>query len=361
MYNMYGPWDGHRRTGRTAAAAALPAGRKVVHPMPAYWLELSVRAAPEMVEAVSEVMGRHVQGGVAIEEPYRLLDDGQAHEPLLGAPAVVRCYVPADADGEEQRARIEEGLWHLRQIAGAFASLGVEGEIGPLEARRIAEEDWANAWKEHFHVLHLGRRTVIKPSWRDYEPQGDEVIVELDPGMAFGTGLHPTTRNCLRLLEEIIRPGDRVLDVGTGSGILAIAALKLGAARVLALDVSAVAVEATRANAAANGEIDRIEVRLATLEGAAGEPYFPLPPNSAVLGAEVGTYDVVVANIIARVIGQLAPALVRAVRPGGTLIASGIIEERRAEAEGPLRAAGLTDVRAVVEGDWVTLAGRRGT
>jgi ribosomal protein L11 methyltransferase len=324
--------------------------------MPEYWLELSVRAAPEMVEAVSEVMGRYVQGGVAIEEPYRLLDDGQVHVPIPNAPATVRCYVPADAAGEEARARIEEGLWHLRQIAGA---LGATGEIGPMEAQQIAEEDWANAWKEHFYVLHLGNRTVIKPSWRDYDPQPHEVVVELDPGMAFGTGLHPTTRTCLLALEDVIRPGDRILDVGTGSGILAIAALRLGATSVLALDVSQVAVEATRTNAEVNDVADRMQVHLATLEGAAGEPYFPLPPAVAVLGAEVGVYDVVVANIIARVIAQLAPALVRATCPGGTLIASGIIAERRAEAEEPLRAAGLVDIREIIEGDWVTLVGRR--
>jgi ribosomal protein L11 methyltransferase len=179
--------------------------------------------------------------------------------------------------------------------------------------------------------------------------------------MAFGTGLHPTTRTCLLLLEEVLRPGDRILDVGSGSGILSLAALKLGAAHVLALDVSGAAVEATQANAAANGMAERLEARLATLEGAAGEPYFPLPPNVTLLGPEVGAYDIVVANIIARVIAQLAPALARAVRHGGTLIASGIIEERRAEAEAPLRAAGFVDIRARIEGDWVTLAGTRPT
>ncbi len=320
--------------------------------MPAYWLELSVSAAPETVESISELMGRYVSGGVAIEEPYSLLDDGQVHVPVPGAPVTMRVYVPDDAAGEEARARIEEGLWHLRQI--------MEGSIGELEQRRLAEKDWANAWKEHYHVLHLGRRTVIKPSWRDYAPQGDEIVVELDPGMAFGTGLHPTTRNCLLALEDTLRPGDRVLDVGTGSGILAIAALKLGAASVLALDVSGVAVEAARANAAINGVDAQMETRLATLEGAAGEPFFPLPADIEVIPSEqVGTYDLVLANIIARVIGQLAPALVRATRPGGTLIASGIIEERRAEAEEPLRAAGLRITQALVEGDWVTLVGVR--
>lgn len=320
--------------------------------MPTHWLELAVTAAPEAVEAICEVMGRYTQGGVAIEEPYTLLDDGQVAQTIADAPVTVRVYVPDDAGGEESRARIEEGLWHLRQIGF--------GDISQITVRRLAEEDWANAWKEHYHVTHLGQRVVIKPSWREYSPQPHEVVVELDPGMAFGTGLHPTTRTCVLALEDAVRPGDHVLDVGCGSGILSIAALKLGAADLLALDVSAVAVEATRANLASNGLADRAETRLATLEGAAGEPYFPLPPDVTVLGAEVGVYDVVVANIIARVIAQLAPALVRATKPGGVLIASGIIAERRHEAEEPLRAAGLLNVRDFVEGDWVTLVGRRG-
>lgn len=319
--------------------------------MSAFWLELSVRAAPETVESISELMSRYVSGGVAIEEPYQLLDDGQAHLPIPGAPVTIRAYVPDDADGAESRRRIEEGLWHLGQV--------LAGSIGEMEARQIAEEDWANAWKEHYHVLHLGRRTVIKPSWREYAPQAGEVVVELDPGMAFGTGLHPTTRNCLLALEDALHPGDAVLDVGTGSGILAIAALKLGAARVLALDVSAVAVDAARENAAINRVAETMDVRLATLEGAGGEPFLPLPDNLDTLGEEIGVFDVVVANIIARVIAQLAPALMRATRPGGTLIASGIIAERRAEAEEPLRAAGLRNIHDLVEGDWVTLIGTR--
>ena len=319
--------------------------------MPAYWLELSVTVAAEAVEAVSELLSRYVAGGVAIEEPYQLLDDGQVHEPLPGAPVTVRAYIPDDESGSTTRRQIEEGLWHIQQIE--------LGSVGELSTRRLAEEDWANAWKEHYHVLHLGRRTVIKPSWRAYDPQAGEVVVELDPGMAFGTGLHPTTRNCLLLLEEVLKPGDRVLDVGTGSGILAIAAAKLGAASVLALDISPVAVAAARTNAAANGVGDRVQVRLSTLEGAGGEPFAPLPEGLEIIGAEIGTFDLVVANIIARVIGQIAPALVRATRVGGTLIASGIIAERRAEAELPLLAAGLSRPRTVIEGDWVTLAGER--
>jgi len=319
--------------------------------MPKYWLELSLTAEPEAVEAISEVMSRYVSGGVAIDEPYTLLDDGQVAQPLPGAPVTVRVYVPEDKSGKEARSRIEQGMWHLRQIGF--------GNIGEISTRRMAEEDWANAWKEFYHVSHLGKRTVIKPSWREYQPQYNEVVIELDPGMAFGTGLHPTTRNCILALEKALHPGDRVLDVGSGSGILSLAAIKLGARSVLALDVSPVAVEATRANAAANGLSNKIDVRLATLDGATGEPFSPLLPEVARIGPEIGTYDVVLANIIARVIAQLAPSLLRATRPGGTLIASGIIAERRLEAEDPLHSAGLTSIEEFIEGDWITLMGRR--
>jgi ribosomal protein L11 methyltransferase len=298
------------------------------------WLELTISAHREAVEAISGLLSCYAPGGVAIEEPIALLDDGQEYRVLPDEAVLVRAYLPMDGTEEEKRRSVEEGLWHLGQIDPNF--------IGELTTREVAEEDWANAWKEYYHVARLGQRVVIKPSWRNYVPQPGEVVLELDPGMAFGTGLHPTTRMCLELLEQRVRPGVRVLDVGTGSGILALAAAKLGAASVLALDVSSVAVEAAQANVRANGLEDRVAVRLGSIEEASDE-----------------RYDLVVANIIARVIADLAPALVAALAPGGILIAGGIIEERLPLAEDALRAAGLAEIDQVRDGDWVTLVGRR--
>ncbi len=317
------------------------------------WLELSISSHREAVEALSELLSRYAPGGVALEEPISLLDDGQEYRIQPDQPVVVRAYLPVDGTEEEARLRIQEGIWHLGQIGPQF--------VGTLAARYVDEEDWANAWKEHYHVLHVGQRVVIKPSWREYTPQPGEVVLELDPGMAFGTGLHPTTHMCLEQLEQLVQPGMRVLDVGTGSGILALAAAKLGAASVLALDVSTVAVEAAQANTRANHLEDRVTVQLGTLlAGSATVPVSDSPEGAAAPTiAPDGSYDLVVANIIARVIAELAPALVAALAPGGILIASGIIDERLPMAEDALRATGLQNLQRVQEGDWFTLVGRR--
>src|SRR5438309_5490603 len=222
------------------------------------WLELTVRAHPEAVESVSELMSRYTPGGVAIEEPFELIDEGQEYRVLPGEPVQVHAYLPLDGKEEEARQRVAEGLWHLASLGAHF--------VGDLQARVVNEEDWANAWKDYFHVTHIGKRLVIRPSWRDYTPRDDEVVIELDPGMAFGTGLHPTTRMCLEQVEQRVRPGMRVLDAGTGSGILALAAAKLGAAGVYCIDNSSVAVESATANAAANALSDRMIVVLGVLD-----------------------------------------------------------------------------------------------
>src|SRR5436190_830553 len=216
------------------------------------WLELTVQAHPEAVESVSELVSRYAPNGVAIEEPIELINEGQEYRVLAGQPVQVHAYLPIDGKEEEARQRIAEGLWH-------FASLGPHF-VGDVKTRIVNEEDWANAWKDYFHVTHIGQRLVIRPSWRVYLPENNEVVLELDPGMAFGTGLHPTTRMCLEQIEQRMRPDMRVLDVGTGSGILALAAAKLGAANVHCIDNSSVAVESAIANAEINHMSDRVNV-----------------------------------------------------------------------------------------------------
>jgi len=302
------------------------------------WLELTVQAHPEAIESVSELLSRYTSGGVAIEEPFELIDEGQEYRVLTGQPVTVHAYLPIDGKEEEARLHIAEGLWYLSRLGSHFVS--------ELSTRMVNEEDWANAWKDYYHVTHIGQRLVIRPSWRDHTPSPHEVVLTLDPGMAFGTGLHPTTRMCLEQIEQHTQSGMRVLDVGTGSGILAIAASKLGAAHVYAIDNSSVAVESATTNAAMNDLSDRIQVALGVLD-----------ETKAACMAE--QYDLVVANIIAHIIGSIAPQLAQVLAPGGTLIVSGIIEARRHDAEDPLIAAGLALVEQVKIDDWLALVFRR--
>ncbi len=302
------------------------------------WLELTVEAHPEAIESVSELLSQHTSGGVAIEEPIELLDEGQEYRVVTGKPVLVHAYLPIDGKEEEARQRIAEGLWHFSSLGSHF--------VGELTTRTVNEEDWANAWKDYFHVTHIGQRLVIRPSWREYTPKPHEVVLTLDPGMAFGTGLHPTTRMCLEQVEQRVHADMKVLDVGTGSGILAIAAAKLGAESVYAIDNSSVAVESTLANAEMNGLSERIKVVLGVLDDA-----------EAVRMA--GQYDFVIANIIAHVIGSIAPQLAQVVSPTGLLVVSGIIEARRHDAEDPLLAVGLELVEQVMIDDWMALVLRR--
>jgi ribosomal protein L11 methyltransferase len=300
------------------------------------WLELSIEADIEAVEAISEILGRVASGGTTVEPAYDLVDEGLGARIDPTRPVTVRGYVPARdaAAAEAAAAEVADALGHLQ-------AFGLR-TIGDLRTRIVHEADWAEAWKAYFPVLRVGRRVVIRPTWRRHRRQPDDVVLALDPGMAFGTGLHPTTRLCLAMLEAAGDRGDldgaTVIDVGCGSGILAIAALRLGAARALGVDTDPIAIEATLANARRNGLLRRLSAREGSLP-AGDEPF-----------------DVVLANLIAGVLVPLAPLLRDAVRDGGTVLASGIFIDREAEVVNAFRAVGLVVRERSAEGEWVALA-----
>jgi ribosomal protein L11 methyltransferase len=294
------------------------------------WVEITLDASAEAVDAIVEVLRGQGIGGVAVEPPVSPgADDGFT---MADGPCLVKAYFPDEPDAETRVQKVREALWHLQAFDLA--------PLSDVRTRFVAEEDWANAWKEHFHPLRIGRRFVVKPSWREVTPQAGDIILELDPGMAFGTGLHPTTRMVLEAMEDRIPAGASVFDVGTGSGILAVAAAKLGVGSVLAVDVESVACRVAKENIELNGVETVVTVELGSADhGRTG-------------------YDVILANIIASVIALIAGELARQLAPAGTLIASGIIEERLPEVEKAFTATGLEIVERIHTDDWLCLVAR---
>ena len=296
------------------------------------WLELTVEVDVEAVEPVSEIFGRLGRG--AAVRPTRLIrdpgDELSAREDPT-APYEITAHLLDDAAAPAAVKATERALWHLQ-------AFGLR-PIGELRVRSVEEADWAEAWKTGYVPQRIGR-VVVVPSWLE-EPIGPgEIELRLDPGMAFGTGLHPTTRGCLMLLQQISPMPAAVLDVGSGSGILALAALRLGAERAVCWDTDPVAVEATLANAASNGLAERMAAHRGTL---------PAEPMDGV------GFELVLANLVAAVLIELAAPLAAHVAPGGTLLASGIIEGRAEEVLAALTAAGFVLEQRLDDGEWVSL------
>jgi ribosomal protein L11 methyltransferase len=294
------------------------------------WLELSTLAEPEAVESVSAAFAEHGQG-VAIEQVVESSRDGDVVDLPVDAPVLVRTYLPlADPAVEERKAQLEKAVWALGKLR----------QVGPLQVRTLRESDWANAWKEHFFVHRVGQRTVIVPSWReaDYVAQPGDVVLLLDPGMAFGTGLHPTTRLCLRAAEALVTPGMHVLDVGAGSGILSIAAARLGAGRVVAVEIDPVAARVCQENVARNSVTSVVEVHAGTLGAWLAQPV-----------------QLILANITIATLLELHPLLAEHLAPGGVAVLSGVLQERADELVGALETAGWRHVRTDHEQDWVAI------
>ncbi|HWV23679.1 MAG TPA: 50S ribosomal protein L11 methyltransferase [Thermomicrobiales bacterium] len=300
------------------------------------WYQLSVDVDSESVEAVSELFGRYgFNQGIAIDEPYVQDGDGDNMHVAFDKPFTIHTYIAEEDFRPEIIEELRHALYFLGQLRG----------VSDIRISSLKEEDWANAWKEHFQVHKIGERVVIRPPWREYEPKDDEIVIELDPGMAFGTGLHPSTRLSMLGTEEVVKPGDTVLDVGTGSGILAIAAAKIGASKVDTVDVEGVAVRATRENADRNGVGDLIAVEHGSV--GVGQPFHG------------GQYDVVIANIIARVLIELSEAIVAHTWPGGAIVLAGIIDSREQDVIDAYEAQGADVVTRRSQDDWISLVLRR--
>jgi ribosomal protein L11 methyltransferase len=306
------------------------------------WVELSVAADIEAVEAVSEILTRFAPGGTSVEPGFGLTDEGLGAIIDTTKPAIVRAYLPG-----LDLAGVEAAIAEATTALGHLQAFGLR-PIGDLQVRTVREDDWAEAWKSHFPVLRVGRRMVIRPTWRRHHHQPDDVVLSLDPGMAFGTGLHPTTRLCLAALETLADEGllatgsarggaARVIDVGCGSGILAIAAGKLGAGELLGVDTDPIAVESTTANARLNSQTRRLRVRQGSVPS--GE----------------GPFDLVLANLIASLLVRLAGPLRDELVPGGRILASGIFRDREGDVRAAFEAAGLRLGRRWAEEDWVAL------
>lgn len=291
------------------------------------WLEIAVEVAGIDAEIAADLLRQACPGGVAIESPSRLDRETDTYVRDGDAPAIVKGYVRPDAD-----------ITLIERLQVALQAAPLQRAAQWHEPRELAEVVWRDAWKKYFGVLRVGQRLVIVPSWIEYAPRPDDIVINIDPGMAFGTGQHPTTAMCLAALEEKVTPGASVLDLGCGSGILGIAAAKLGAGRIVGLDTDPLAVKATRENAAANGVT--IDVSEGTLEGA-------------------GQFDIVVANISGLTLERLSAQITRALRRGGHFIASGFLDERVDELCAAFEHVGLSPERVVEDGVWRAIIAER--
>lgn len=320
------------------------------------WHEFTIHTTEEAVEMISNFLHEAGAGGVSIEEsgsPNKKRDTslGQWYDevPFNDIPegqAVIKGYFSEEADLEQVQSEITPRIEEL-------ADFGIHAGEVRYELKTVNEDEWATAWKQYFKPIRVSERLTIKPTWEEYTPESEEErIIELDPGMAFGTGTHPTTSLCLRTLESVIQGGEEVIDVGTGSGILSIGAVHLGASKVLALDLDPVAVSSAIENSRLNGMEDRIMVKesdlLSVLKGGAEKN----------LGVKLPV-QVVVANILAEVILLFVDDVYAALKPGGAYIASGIYKNKIDIVEQALVSSGFEIADVCREDDWVAFVARK--
>ncbi|GAB4521680.1 MAG: 50S ribosomal protein L11 methyltransferase [Anaerolineales bacterium] len=305
------------------------------------WIEVSLTVDGELAEAVAEVLARHVPGGVVIESTR--VEANEENEGRVVGPLRVCGYLPADDTLEATRQKISEGLWYLSRIR----------PMPEPQFRPVAEQNWAETWKQHYRPIEIGQRILILPAWMPI-PDGERIPILLEPGMAFGTGTHPTTQLCLQFLEELPLKGSDVIDIGCGSGILSIAALKLGARRAVGVDIEADAIPSAQENAALNGVQEALTLAVGSV--------------SEVQRGDFGIRQapIVLANILAPILVRLLDAgMADLLSPDGVLVLSGILEPQLQGDEGHvsmLDALQRHHLRIQSQkniGDWFALAVKR--
>jgi len=296
------------------------------------WLEVSVICNGEIGEAVAEVMARFAENGVVIESITEF--DQKAYEQVETDKVRVLCYLNNDENVEQKSLQLQESLWHLSQIS----------PIAAPQLQTIQDEDWMASWKNNYKPIKVGKNWLILPAWIEPDPSETRQIIRIDPAMAFGTGTHPSTQLCLLAIEDYLKVGQDVIDLGCGSGILAIAALKLGASYALAVDTDDLAVEATKKNAI----INKIHTNLASHRGSLDD----------ILHGDyvIRQAPLVLANILAPVLIQLLKeGLARTITPGGKLVMAGILETQAESVIQASKTAGLNLVNQYQQDDWVAL------
>ncbi|WP_296331184.1 50S ribosomal protein L11 methyltransferase [uncultured Acidaminococcus sp.] len=308
------------------------------------WQQVSISVTREAVEATANLFCEAgARNGVEIDDPL-LLKELKEHTTweLCDLPmpeeteiVTVSAYYPEDEELSGRLSAIKEGLSGIEKRIGSF-------QVGQLRFRKVSEKDWANEWKQYFYTTKIGSQIVIKPDWESYTPTAEEKVIELDPGMAFGTGTHATTRMCIERLEELVTPNIDVYDVGTGSGILAMTAALMGARSIHAIDIDGKAVEVAKENIAKNHLSNRITVKKGNLLDDADEKA-----------------DLIVANIIADIIITLLPDAFKKLRQGGLFLASGVIKERLCDVEKAARQNGFTVLDVKNRAGWTAITMRK--
>ncbi|WP_138753327.1 50S ribosomal protein L11 methyltransferase [Paenibacillus sinopodophylli] len=326
------------------------------------WHEITISTTEEAQEMISNFLHEHGAGGVSIEESGTLNKQrdtsfGQWYQlPLNDIPegqAIIKGYFGEDTDTDALIAAIKPRVEELREF-------DIDPGTVEYSAVLVDDDDWATAWKQYFKPLRISNTLTIKPTWEEYEAGPNERIIEIDPGMAFGTGTHPTTSLCLQTLESVIRGGEEMIDVGTGSGILAIGACLLGAKSVLALDLDPVAVSSAKENVSLNGLSERVEVRLSDLLGVIKSDQEEASAEAMQVSTAVTVpVDLVVANILAEVILMFVDDVYEALKPNGIYIASGVYKNKETVVEEGLIQSGFEIVEKRRDEEWIAFVARK--